>query len=142
MSNDTKADPAALAKENEELRAKLAALEKPSAPTQVDTSNRAHRAYCAKSGRLVGFDTPLDLQQALSMGHVTLQKPGEAAPIAENPARNYAAMDSESLRKLCVVRDIRGYMAMNRDAQIEALQDRDRQEAEMLRAGAKAKKEK
>lgn len=101
--------------------------------TAVDTSKRPHKAYCAKTGEIVGFDHPIDLNQALSMGHVQLHKPGEdPGESLPNPARHYEGMSSDDLRKLCVARDIKGYMVLTREQQIQALRERDALETKML----------
>lgn len=101
--------------------------------TQKLMLRRKYKAYCAKTHDVIGFDTPLDLAQALNMGHVVLSMDG-SAPIAADPTRNYDAMDSESLRKLCIQRSVKGYMLLNRDQQVEALQAMDKHEAEMREA--------
>lgn len=107
--------------------------------TQKLMARRPYKAYCAKTGDTIGFDTPLDLAQALSMGHVVLSADG-GAPIAADPTRNYGAMDSESLRKLCINRGVKGYLVLNRGQQVEALQELDAQEAAALAASKPAKK--
>lgn len=100
----------------------------------------ARRPYKAKdrdTGEVVGFDTLVDLRDALAGGFVVRL---DAEVGITDPTRNYRRMTTDQVRQLCHVRNILGYLTMSHEQQIQALLDRDalddQRNGELLKAKA------
>lgn len=89
-------------------------------------------AYDA-DGKEYAYKTALDARQACELAGYTLTKPGsDPTPSSVAPRQDYANMNSDMLRKQCLVRQIPNYMNMERDEWIEALKARDLEDAARL----------
>lgn len=92
---------------------------------------RKFSAY-APDGTEHRYKTALDAQQACDLAGYTLHRPGTNPAAAPQQRTNYGQLSSEAIVRLCVQRNVRGYMTMNRDQQIKALQERDAQDASIV----------
>lgn len=93
-----------------------------------------------EDGNAHRYRTALDANQACDLAGYTLHPPGTDPRTSTQKRVNYNQLSSEAIVKLCVQRSIRGYMTMNRDQQIQALEDRDEEDARALLKG-KARRE-
>lgn len=94
-------------------------------------ARRPFKARDAKTGEVVGFNTLVDLRDAISDGHVVrIDQAGQP-----DPSRNYERLTTDQIRQMCQVRNVRGFLTMNREQQIESLRVLDaRDDAELLKA--------
>lgn len=92
---------------------------------------RPYKAYDAK-GKEYGYVTMLDARQACDIAGYTLNPPGTKAAEATVTRLDYKNMSTEAIRQMCVQRQIKGYMVLNRDQQVTALIERDAQDAAAL----------
>lgn len=94
-------------------------------------ARRPYKARCVKTGETIGFNTLVDLRDALSDGNVVrINEVG-----APDPTRNYTGKTTDEIRKLCQVRNVQGFLTMSREQQIKALVKLDaRDDADLVRA--------
>ena len=85
------------------------------------------------------YRTALDARQACELAGYTLTPPGQSVSVASTPRQDYENMNTDTLRKQCLVRQIPDYMKMNRDDWIVALKVRDAEDAARLAAPAPSK---
>lgn len=85
-----------------------------------------------KDGTEHRYYTMLDARQACELAGYTLTKPGEPGAEPTFARQDYMSMNTDSLRKQCLMRQIPNYMNMNRDEWIEALKKRDNEDAARL----------
>ena len=98
-------------------------------------ARRPHKARCVKTGETIGFNSLVDLRDALSDGHVV--RIGEVT--GSDPSRNYRRLTTDQIRQLCQARNVRGFLTMNHELQIKALQELDaRDDAALLTGGEPA----
>lgn len=87
-------------------------------------AKRPYKGRDQATGEIVGFNTLVDLRDALSGGHV-VRIEGNDGP---DPSRNYSRMTTDQVRQLCQVRNIIGFLTMTHEQQLGALIERDRQD--------------
>ena len=107
---------------------------------QIIYDKRPFHAYDVKSGARIGFNSMIDLHQALSNGHVQMHKPGEKPEPTLNPLRNYDALSSEDITRLCARRNVPKYMTLTRDEMVKAILALDAADDERLRMATEVSK--
>lgn len=104
----------------------------------MKTQGKGEYACYDADGNEYRYNAMIDRHQACNIAGYTMDPPGTEARPTANPMRNYKGMSAEDLRKQCAIRDIKAYPLLNREQQVEALQDRDLQEAAAIASNAKA----
>jgi hypothetical protein len=92
---------------------------------QAEYARRPYKALDRETGEVVGFNTLVDMRDALAGGHCVRIDDTSAG---DDPSRNYRKLTTDQVRVLCQTRNILGFLTMSHEQQIAALMDRDKQD--------------
>lgn len=100
---------------------------------------RPFKAY-DRDGNAVYFKHAVDMRQGMEMHGLTINPPGTPQPENGNPFKDYESKSTETIRELCIARNVAGYMLMDKAEQIAALRVLDKRDEDARREGLEAKK--